>query len=113
MQPIMSKMLQDIVARNKAGECVAIPSVCSAHPEVLMASLQLAASLNRPLVIEATSNQVNQLGGYTGMDAQTFVAFIEDLITKTTKLLSMGSSSIALISFSGNICIELERCFTM
>ena len=78
----MSDMLRDIIARNKAGECIAIPSVCSAHPEVLSASLQLASSLNRPLVIEATSNQVNQFGGYTGMDARAFVAFIDDLKSK-------------------------------
>ena len=78
----MSEILRDIIARNNAGECIAIPSVCSANPEVISASLQLASSLNRPLVIEATSNQVNQFGGYTGMDAQAFVAFIDDLKSK-------------------------------
>ncbi|MDG1937210.1 MAG: class II D-tagatose-bisphosphate aldolase, non-catalytic subunit, partial [Paracoccaceae bacterium] len=70
MRPIMSEILRDIIARNNAGECIAIPSVCSANPEVISASPQLASSLNRPLVIDATSNQVNQFGGYTGMDAQ-------------------------------------------
>ena len=75
----MSEILRNIIARNNAGERIAIPSVCSAHPEVISASLQLASRLNRPLVIEATSNQVNQFGGYTGMDAKTFVAFIDDL----------------------------------
>ena len=82
MRPIMSDILRNIIARNKAGECIAIPSVCSAHPEVLSASLQLSSNLNRPLVIEATSNQVNQFGGYTGMNARTFVAFIDDLKSK-------------------------------
>ena len=75
----MSEILRNIIARNNAGERIAIPSVCSAHPEVISASLQLASRLNRPLVIEATSNQVNQFGGYTGMNAKTFVAFIDDL----------------------------------
>ncbi len=79
----MSDLLRDIVARNRAGECIAIPSVCSAHPEVLTASLQLAAELNQPLVIEATSNQVNQFGGYTGMDAEAFVSFVGGLIQET------------------------------
>ena len=78
----MSEILRNIIARNNASECIAIPSVCSANPEVISASLQLASSLNRPLVIEATSNQVNQFGGYTGMDAQAFVAFIEELKSK-------------------------------
>ena len=78
----MSDVLRDIIARNKAGECIAFPSVCFSHPEILSASLQLASSRNCPLVIEATSNQVIQFGGCTGMDARAFVAFIDDLISK-------------------------------
>ena len=78
----MSDMPRNIIARNKAGEYIAIPSVCSADPEVLSVSLQLASNLKRPLVIEATSNQVNQFGDYTGMDARKFMAFIDDLKSK-------------------------------
>ncbi|EKD60284.1 MAG: Tagatose 6 phosphate kinase, partial [uncultured bacterium] len=68
--------LSDIVARNRAGEVCAIPSVCSAHPDVLRASLMLAEELDRAVVIEATSNQVNQDGGYTGMRPADFIAFV-------------------------------------
>lgn len=68
--------LKDIVARNRAGEICAIPSVCSAHPDVLRASLMLAEELDRPVVIEATSNQVNQDGGYTGMRPADFITFV-------------------------------------
>lgn len=57
----------DLNARNRAGTPVAIPSVCSAQPDVLRASLLMARSLKSPVLIEATSNQVNQFGGYTGM----------------------------------------------
>ena len=78
----MSDVLRDIIARNKAGECIAIPSVCSSHLEVLSASLQLASSLNRPLLIEVTSNELNQFGGYTGVDPLAFVSFIDDLKSK-------------------------------
>jgi D-tagatose-1,6-bisphosphate aldolase subunit GatZ/KbaZ len=93
----MSEILRDIIARNKAGECIAIPSVCSAHPEVISASLQLASRLNRPLVIEATSNQVNQFGGYTGMDAKAFVACIDDLKSKngiSPNLIELGGDHL-------------------
>ena len=79
----MSKILHDIVVQNRRGVRTSIPSVCSAHPEVLMASLQLAADLGRPVVIEATSNQVNQFGGYTGMTALDFVRHIQDLVDQT------------------------------
>ncbi len=79
----MSDVLRDTIARNRAGETVAIPSVCSAHPEVLRASLRLAQTLDRPVVIEATSNQVNQDGGYTGMTPAGFIAFVRGLAEET------------------------------
>jgi D-tagatose-1,6-bisphosphate aldolase subunit GatZ/KbaZ len=75
----MSDILHDIIRRNRAGEVVAIPSVCSAHPEVLRASLLRAEGLDRPIVIEATSNQVNQFGGYTGMTPAAFIGFVRGI----------------------------------
>jgi D-tagatose-1,6-bisphosphate aldolase subunit GatZ/KbaZ len=75
----MSDILRKIVARNRAGEVCAIPSVCSAHPDVLRASLMLAEALDRPVVIEATSNQVNQDGGYTGMTPADFIGFVHGI----------------------------------
>jgi D-tagatose-bisphosphate aldolase class II non-catalytic subunit len=74
--------LRDIIARNRAGEAVAIPSVCTAHPEALEASLTLAESLDRPIVVEATSNQVNQDGGYTGLRPADFIRFVNDTATR-------------------------------
>lgn len=75
----MSAILLDVIARNRAGARAAIPSVCSAHPEVIEASLRLARGLGRPVVIEATSNQVNQDGGYTGQRPADFVAQVNAL----------------------------------
>lgn len=72
----MADVLRDIIRRNRAGQNVAIPSVCSAHPDVLRASLMLARDLGRPVVIEATSNQVNQDGGYTGQRPREFIASV-------------------------------------
>lgn len=79
----MVEVLRDIIRRNRAGQQVAIPSVCSAHPDVLRASLALAETLDRPIVIEATSNQVNQDGGYTGMRPADFIGFVHDLADRT------------------------------
>jgi len=75
----MSDVLRDIIARNRAGEPVAIPSVCSAQPDVIRASLNQAQTLDRAVVIEATSNQVNQDGGYTGMTAADFRGFVQTI----------------------------------
>lgn len=78
----MSGVLRDIIAANRAGARAAIPSVCTAHPDVLRASLTLAQSLDRSVVIEATSNQVNQFGGYTGMTPDQFVSMVHRIADK-------------------------------
>jgi D-tagatose-1,6-bisphosphate aldolase subunit GatZ/KbaZ len=62
----MNAML-DLVRRHKSGVPEGIYSVCSAHPLVLEAALRLARRTGGVALIEATSNQVNQDGGYTGM----------------------------------------------
>lgn len=49
-----------------------IASVCSAHPLVLEAALGRAARDGGWVLIEATCNQVNQEGGYTGMTPVDF-----------------------------------------
>ncbi len=54
-----------------------ITSVCSAHPLVIEATLRHAARQGEAVLIEATCNQVNQEGGYTGMTPADFRAFIE------------------------------------
>ncbi|MGL5008407.1 MAG: class II D-tagatose-bisphosphate aldolase non-catalytic subunit [Paracoccaceae bacterium] len=79
----MADVLRRIIARNRAGQRAAIPSVCSAHPDVLRASLMLAAELRQPIVIEATSNQVNQDGGYTGQRPANFIAAVRAMADET------------------------------
>jgi len=66
------KVLLDLVRRHRAGERLGIPSVCSAHPLVLAAALQHAHAQGGHVLIEATSNQVNQDGGYTGWRPAAF-----------------------------------------
>ncbi|MDZ4086637.1 MAG: class II D-tagatose-bisphosphate aldolase, non-catalytic subunit [Tabrizicola sp.] len=75
--------LRDIIARNRAGEAIAIPSVCTAHPDALEASLTLAETLDQPILVEATSNQVNQDGGYTGLRPADFIQFVRDIAEKS------------------------------
>ena len=58
--------------RQKAGEPVGITSVCSAHPLVLRAAVAQAAADGTSVLIEATSNQVDQFGGYTGLRPADF-----------------------------------------
>jgi D-tagatose-bisphosphate aldolase class II non-catalytic subunit len=60
-----------------------IPSVCSAHPLVLEASMRATLPTELPLLIEATCNQVNQDGGYTGMTPKDFRTFVERIAAET------------------------------
>lgn len=53
-----------------------IYSICSAHPWVLAAAMRQALDDDTPLLIESTSNQVDQFGGYTGMKPADFVRFV-------------------------------------
>ncbi len=75
------KPLLDMIARHKAGDTVGLYSVCSAHPLVLEAALRLAQRHSAYALIEATSNQVNQDGGYTGMRPRDFVQFVRAIAT--------------------------------
>ncbi len=70
------KAIRELVARHKAGRSVGIYSACSAHPLVIEAALRHARRESGSVVIEATSNQVNQDGGYTGMRPADFSRFV-------------------------------------
>ena len=56
-----------------------IYSVCSAHPWVIRAAIGQALDDGSPILIEATSNQVNQHGGYTGMQPADFRRLVLDI----------------------------------
>jgi D-tagatose-bisphosphate aldolase class II non-catalytic subunit len=70
-------ILADLPRRHANGERVGITSVCSAHPLVIEAALRLGKAEGAPVLIEATCNQVNQEGGYTGMTPADFRGFVE------------------------------------
>ncbi|WP_253381777.1 tagatose-bisphosphate aldolase subunit GatZ [unidentified bacterial endosymbiont] len=68
--------MKDLIARHKAGAHLGICSVCSAHPLVIEAALRFDLNNDNKVLIEATSNQVNQFGGYTGMKPADFRDFV-------------------------------------
>jgi D-tagatose-1,6-bisphosphate aldolase subunit GatZ/KbaZ len=72
----MSSPLQDHLSKRKLGVSAGIYSVCSAHPWVIRAAAEQAAEAGSLLLVEATSNQVNQFGGYTGMRPAEFRSFV-------------------------------------
>ena len=64
--------LAALAVERAAGRAQGITSVCSAHPLVIEAALLQAQADGTPALIEATCNQVNQEGGYTGMTPADF-----------------------------------------
>jgi D-tagatose-bisphosphate aldolase class II non-catalytic subunit len=73
------KTLQGIVSANRAGTHAGIASWCTAHPDTLRAILRANGDSTSPILIEATCNQVNHRGGYTGMTPVMFRKFVEGL----------------------------------
>lgn len=68
-----------VLRRNRGGEAVGVYSVCSAHPLVLEAAMTQALHDRVPLLVEATANQVNQYGGYTGLLPREFPAYVASI----------------------------------
>lgn len=70
------KEITAVINANRNGEKKGIYAICSAHPLVIEAAIEQAKQDDTPILIEATANQVNQFGGYTGMLPGDFLEFI-------------------------------------
>ncbi|SCC17974.1 D-tagatose-1,6-bisphosphate aldolase subunit GatZ/KbaZ [Kosakonia oryziphila] len=86
------KHLTEMVEQHKRGKTNGVYAVCSAHPLVLEAAIRYAHSQQTPLLIEATSNQVDQFGGYTGMTPADF----RGLVCKLAGALGFPASQLIL-----------------
>ena len=75
----MANFLTHLRKQHLGGKLGGMCAVCSSHPIVIQAAMELAAVEQKPLLVEATANQVNLSGGYTGMTPADFSAFIRRL----------------------------------
>lgn len=73
------RVLDLLLGAERQPSQAGITSVCSAHPLVLEAACREAKRAGTAVLIEATCNQVNQDGGYTGMNPADFVAFVHGI----------------------------------
>lgn len=73
----MSAHLFCLADAYRAGQPDSLTAICSAHPWVLKAAIRFAKHHQQPCLIEATCNQVNHEGGYTGMQPADFVASVK------------------------------------
>lgn len=73
------RTLRQIVEANRGGDAVGVPAYCTAQAEALRAVFADYAHDDEPVLIEASANQVNQFGGYSGMTPAGFRNFIDIL----------------------------------
>lgn len=78
----MKHKIQEIIENRRASNIKGVISICTASPLVIEASMELYKDKLSPLIIEATANQVNQEGGYTGMNPEDFRNFILGIAKK-------------------------------
>jgi len=86
------RRLTELFETNRKTGHGGIASVCSAHPLVIGATLALAGERNQPALIEATCNQVNQFGGYTGLEPADFAA----MVRKEAESVGLGEDDLLL-----------------
>ena len=84
--------IRNIIERRNMGIMCGIPSFCTANPIVIEACLQQGVRFNDSILIEATANQVNQFGGYTGMRPADF----RDLVYQLADKVGFPKSSVIL-----------------
>ena len=100
----MENPLLEMVEKRKAGIHCGIPSFCCANKLVIEAILDQAKRFNDTVVIEATSNQVNQERGYTDMtpqDFRDFVYAIADRIHFSREKIILGGDHMGPLPWAG------------
>ena len=75
----MKHPIQEMMEQRRQGKKCGIPSYCTANTLALEIILKRAKQLQMPVLIEATANQVNQYGGYTGMLPKDFYEMIQKM----------------------------------
>ena len=69
-----------------------IPSFCTSNKEVLNSIMVFAKIYNLPLLIETTSNQVNQFGGYSKLTPRKFY----NKIMKMTERFNLNKNRVTI-----------------
>lgn len=78
----MNNRLFNIIEKRKLGIHSGIPSFCCSNKIVIEAILEQSRRFDDICLIEATSNQVNQCGGYTGMTPIEFKEYTYGIADK-------------------------------
>lgn len=72
----------ELLRTRGSGSQIGIYSCCSANEYVIRAAIRRARDRGTVVLVEATANQVNQDGGYTGMTPGDFRRFLDHLASE-------------------------------
>lgn len=98
--------LKKMIYERKFGRKIGIPSYCSSNELVIEVALERAKKTDKPVLIEATANQVNQNGGYTGMYPKDFVDFvmkIADRVGTKKDLIILGGDHLGPLTWKNEL----------
>ncbi len=84
--------ITSVIREHRSGMPIGITSVCSANEYVIKAAVLNAKEHDRMVLIESTSNQVDQFGGYTGMTPDDF----RKLVVETAGAVNFPAGNIVL-----------------
>lgn len=95
--------MRELIQKRKMGmKYAGIPSFCTASDLVIEACLKQAMRHDDHVLVEATANQVNQYGGYTGMqpaDYRDFVYEIADHINFPRERIILGGDHLGPLTW--------------
>ena len=119
----MDALREMLEKRKKGMKYAGIPSFCTASDLVIEACLQQAMRFDDHVLVEATANQVNQFGGYTGMkpaDYRDFVYEIADRIGFPRERIILGGDHLGPLTWQNEPeseamakSIELVKLFVL
>lgn len=95
--------IREMVDARARGENAGIPSYCTANALVIEALLEQGKRFDAPVLLEATANQVNQFGGYTGMqpaDYRDFVYEIADRVGFPREKIILGGDHLGPLTWA-------------
>ena len=119
----MDALRKMLMARQEGMKFAGIPSFCTANDLVIEACIKQAKRFNDSVLIEATANQVNQFGGYTGMkpaDYRDFVYSIADNLGFERERIILGGDHLGPLTWQNEPeesamakAIELVKLFVL
>ena len=108
----MKNELLRMVEKRQMGIHCGIPSFCSANKFVIETVIEQAHRYDDFVVIEATSNQVNQYGGYMGMHSQDFKEYVYKIADKLNfdkRKIILGGDHLGPLPWCGRPAAEAMK----